>query len=186
MSSRIAVLGLGYVGCVSAACLAAQGHRVVGVDVNQVKVDLIAAGKAPVVEERIGELTAEVVASGALRATTEVADAIADSDVSLICVGTPSAPNGSLATTYLERVSEEIAQDLAAIARDSILTTGVSDGDAPAFSAAYLVTRQDEPRLVSVVEALGSQLGGCGFSFEIGGPWPPYHFTDLRLEAEHA
>jgi len=105
---KISVFGLGYVGCVSAACLAAQGHRVVGVDVNQVKVDLIAAGKAPVVEERIGELTAEVVASGALRATTEVADAIADSDVSLICVGTPSAPNGSLATTYLERVTEQI------------------------------------------------------------------------------
>jgi GDP-mannose 6-dehydrogenase len=111
---KISVFGLGYVGCVSAACLAAQGHRVVGVDVNRVKVDLIAAGKAPVVEERIGELTAEVVASGALRATTDVADAIADSDVSLICVGTPSARNGSLSTSYLERVSEEIGAALAA------------------------------------------------------------------------
>jgi len=77
---KISVFGLGYVGCVSAACLAAQGHRVVGVDVNQTKVDLIAAGKAPVVEERIGELTAEVVASGALRATPDVVDAIADSE----------------------------------------------------------------------------------------------------------
>ena len=111
---KISVFGLGYVGCVSAACLAGQGHRVVGVDVNQVKVDLIAAGKAPVVEERIGELTAEVVASGALRATTDVADAIADTDVSLICVGTPSAPNGSLSTVYLERVCEEIGAAMAA------------------------------------------------------------------------
>ncbi|MEV6611134.1 nucleotide sugar dehydrogenase [Kutzneria sp. NPDC051319] len=111
---KISVFGLGYVGCVSAACLAGQGHRVVGVDVNQVKVDLIAAGKAPVVEERIGELTAEVVASGALRATTDVAVAIADSDVSLICVGTPSAPNGSLSTVYLERVCEEIGAAMAA------------------------------------------------------------------------
>src|SRR5882762_1488592 len=110
---KISVFGLGYVGCVSAACLAAQGRRVVGVDVNRVKVDLIAAGKAPVVEERIGELTAEVVASGALRATTDVADAIAETDVSLICVGTPSAPNGSLSTIYLERVSEEIGAALA-------------------------------------------------------------------------
>jgi len=81
---------------------------------------------------------------------------------------------------------DEIAQDLAAIARDSVLTTGASDGNPPAFGAAYLVTRQDESRLVSVVEALGAQLGGSGFSFEVGGPWPPYHFTDLRLEAEHA
>jgi GDP-mannose 6-dehydrogenase len=111
---KISVFGLGYVGCVSAACLAGQGHRVVGVDVNQVKVDLITAAKAPVVEERIGELTAEVVASGALRATTDVADAIADTDVSLVCVGTPSASNGSLSTIYLERVSEEIGAAMAA------------------------------------------------------------------------
>ncbi|HET9138535.1 nucleotide sugar dehydrogenase [Actinophytocola sp.] len=110
---KISVFGLGYVGCVSAACLAARGHEVVGVDVNPVKVDLIAGGKAPVVEERIGELTAEVVASGALRATTDVAEAIAATEISLICVGTPSAPNGSLSTTYLERVTEQIGQALA-------------------------------------------------------------------------
>jgi GDP-mannose 6-dehydrogenase len=110
---KISVFGLGYVGCVSAACLAARGHEVVGVDVNPAKVDLIARGNAPVVEERIGELTAEVVASGALRATTDVAEAIAATDVSLICVGTPSAPNGSLSTTYLERVTEQIGLALA-------------------------------------------------------------------------
>ncbi|HWD06496.1 MAG TPA: nucleotide sugar dehydrogenase [Amycolatopsis sp.] len=110
---RISVFGLGYVGCVSAACLAGRGHEVVGVDVNPVKVDLVSRGKAPVVEERIGELTAEVVASGALRATTDVAEAIAATDVSLVCVGTPSAPNGSLSTEYLERVAEEIGEALA-------------------------------------------------------------------------
>src|SRR3954470_23178362 len=114
---RISVFGLGYVGCVSAACLAARGHEVVGVDVNPVKVDLIAGGNAPVVEERIGELTAEVVASGALRATTDVAEAIAATEVSLICVGTPSAPNGSLSTTYLERVAEQIGAVLAGLDR---------------------------------------------------------------------
>ena len=110
---RVSVFGLGYVGCVSAACLASMGHEVIGVDVNQVKVDLVNDGKAPVVEERIGELIAEVVRTGALRATRDVREAIADSEVSLICVGTPSEPNGSLCTTYLERVTEEIGAALA-------------------------------------------------------------------------
>ncbi|MFJ7249386.1 nucleotide sugar dehydrogenase [Kitasatospora sp. NPDC098652] len=105
---RVSVLGLGYVGCVSAACLASLGHEVIGVDVNQVKVDLVNEGRAPVVEERIGELIAGVVRSGALRATTDVREAVLGSDVSLVCVGTPSAANGSLCTTYLERVTEQI------------------------------------------------------------------------------
>jgi GDP-mannose 6-dehydrogenase len=110
---KISVFGLGYVGCVSAACLAGRGHEVVGVDVNPTKVRLIAAGKAPVVEERIGELTAEVVASGALSATTDVAEAVARTEVSLVCVGTPSASNGSLSTAYLEKVAEEIGAAIA-------------------------------------------------------------------------
>jgi GDP-mannose 6-dehydrogenase len=110
---KVSVFGLGYVGSVSAACLAARGHEVVGVDVNPAKTDLIARGQAPVVEERIGELTAEVVASGALRATTDVAAAIAATDIALVCVGTPSAPNGSLSTEHLERVAEQIGGVLA-------------------------------------------------------------------------
>ncbi|MEV5298763.1 nucleotide sugar dehydrogenase [Amycolatopsis methanolica] len=110
---RISVFGLGYVGCVSAACLAGEGHEVIGVDINPVKIDLVRRGKAPVVEERIGELTAAVVASGALRATMNVAEAIAGSEISLVCVGTPSAPNGSLSTAFLERVTEEIGGALA-------------------------------------------------------------------------
>ncbi|MWA09399.1 nucleotide sugar dehydrogenase [Streptomyces sp. BA2] len=110
---RVSVLGLGYVGCVSAACLAGMGHEVIGVDVNQVKVDLVNDGKAPVVEERIGELVAEAVRTGALRATGDVREAVMNSDVSLICVGTPSEPNGSLCTTYLERVTEQIGAALA-------------------------------------------------------------------------
>ncbi|MFF2508262.1 nucleotide sugar dehydrogenase [Streptomyces sp. NPDC058067] len=110
---RVSVFGLGYVGCVSAACLASMGHEVIGVDVNQMKVDLVNDGKAPVVEERIGELVAEVVRTGALRATADVREAIAGSEISLVCVGTPSEPNGSLCTTYLERVCEEIGAALA-------------------------------------------------------------------------
>ncbi|MCG5220676.1 nucleotide sugar dehydrogenase [Streptosporangium sp. KLBMP 9127] len=112
---KISVFGLGYVGCVSAACLATRGHEVVGVDVNPVKIDLITRGRAPVVEERIGELTAEVVRTGALRATADVGEAIAATEVSLICVGTPSAPNGSLSTAFLERVAEQIGHALAGL-----------------------------------------------------------------------
>jgi GDP-mannose 6-dehydrogenase len=111
---KVSVFGLGYVGCVSAACLAARGHQVIGVDVSPVKVDLVARGQAPVVEERIGEITAEVVREGALRATTDAAAAVADTDISLVCVGTPSAANGSLSTVYLERVCEQIGSALAA------------------------------------------------------------------------
>src|SRR5690242_9002293 len=110
---KVSVFGLGYVGCVSAACLAARGHQVIGVDVSPVKVDLVARGQAPVVEERIGEITASVVRDGALRATTDTAEAIATTDISLVCVGTPSATNGSLSTVYLERVCEQIGTALA-------------------------------------------------------------------------
>jgi GDP-mannose 6-dehydrogenase len=110
---KISVFGLGYVGCVSAACLASQGHEVVGVDVNPTKIDLITRGQAPLVEERIGELTAEVVRSGALRATADIAAAVAATDISLICVGTPSAPSGNMSTEYLERVAEQIGTALA-------------------------------------------------------------------------
>lgn len=105
---RISVFGLGYVGCVSAVCLAARGHQVIGVDVNQTKVAMIADGRAPLVEESIGELTAEVVGSGALTATGDAAEAIGRSEISLVCVGTPSAANGSLSTVHLERVAEQI------------------------------------------------------------------------------
>ncbi|MFD2418485.1 nucleotide sugar dehydrogenase [Amycolatopsis pigmentata] len=114
---RISVFGLGYVGCVSAACLASRGHEVIGVDVNPVKVDLVTGGRAPVVEERIGELTAEMVRSGALRATADVVDAVTNSEISLVCVGTPSAPNGSLSTLYLERVTEQIGRAMAGLGR---------------------------------------------------------------------
>jgi GDP-mannose 6-dehydrogenase len=110
---KISVFGLGYVGCVSAACLAASGHEVVGVDVNPTKIELIGQGKAPLVEERIGELTAEVVRSGALRATSDIAEAIAATEISLICVGTPSAPSGNMSTEYLERVADQIGTALA-------------------------------------------------------------------------
>jgi GDP-mannose 6-dehydrogenase len=91
----ISIFGLGYVGAVSLACLARDGHRVVGVDVDQSKLDLIAAGKTPVVEEGMVQLMADAVASGRVTVTRNVGDAVRSTELSLICVGTPSAPNGS-------------------------------------------------------------------------------------------
>jgi GDP-mannose 6-dehydrogenase len=113
VARRIAVFGLGYVGIVSAACLASRGHSVIGVDVSPEKVDMVNQGRSPVVEERIGDLVAEQVVAGRLRATTDCARAVSDTDVAIVCVGTPSASNGGLLTGYLERVSEEIGAALA-------------------------------------------------------------------------
>ena len=113
--ARIAVFGLGYVGCVSAACFADRGHEVVGVDVSPDKVAMVAEGRTPIVEERIGELIAEVVASGRLRATTSAAEAVAATDVALVCVGTPSDASGGISTEYLERVGEEIGAAIGAL-----------------------------------------------------------------------
>ncbi|MEU6739445.1 nucleotide sugar dehydrogenase [Streptosporangium sandarakinum] len=143
---RISVFGLGYVGCVSAACLASAGHEVVGVDVNPLKVDLVARGLAPVVEERIGELTAEAVRSGALRATTDVAEAVGSTDVSLVCVGTPSAPNGSLSTVYLERVAEQIGRALAGGTPAAEPSTGTpATAETPAWTPAIAETSAGTP-----------------------------------------
>lgn len=110
---KLSVFGLGYVGCVSAACFAARGHEVVGVDVDPGKVETINRGQAPVVEDRLGELTAQTVGSGALRATGDAAEAVRGSELSLVCVGTPSAPNGGIDTAFVERVSEQIGASLA-------------------------------------------------------------------------
>jgi GDP-mannose 6-dehydrogenase len=112
MSLSVSVFGLGYVGCVSAACFAKEGHAVVGVDVSTAKVEMLNAGKSTILEVGIGELVAEMVASGRLRATTDVGDAVRSSTVSLICVGTPSRTNGSIDLQYIERVCTEIGTTL--------------------------------------------------------------------------
>src|SRR5207247_1817581 len=93
---KVSVFGLGYVGSVSAAALAADGHDVIGVDVNAEKVAAVNGGRSPIVEPGLEELLARVAAEGRLRATTDTARAVAASEVSLICVGTPSRRNGSL------------------------------------------------------------------------------------------
>lgn len=109
---ELSVFGLGYVGCVSAACFAKEGHRVVGVDVNPAKVEMVSRGQSPVVEVGIDELVREVAQSGRLTATTDGAAAVRESDLSLICVGTPSNANGSIDLRYIERVCEQIGEAL--------------------------------------------------------------------------
>lgn len=109
---RISVFGLGYVGTVSSACLAADGHNVIGVDPNQTKVDLINSGRAPIIEADISEIIEAEVRSERLRATTLVHTAVHESDLSLICVGTPSQLNGNLDLSYVRRVCEQIGEAL--------------------------------------------------------------------------
>jgi len=109
---KLSVFGLGYVGCVSAACFAKEGHEVVGVDVNPTKVEIINRGESPIVEAGLGELMGTVVSSGNLRATTNTTEAINETQVSLVCVGTPSNANGSLDLRYVERVCQELGAAL--------------------------------------------------------------------------
>jgi GDP-mannose 6-dehydrogenase len=105
---KISLFGLGYVGCVSAACFANNGHEVIGVDVNADKVEMLNAGKTPIIEPGLGELIAEMVRSGRLRATVDAAEAVRESDLAFVCVGTPSAESGALDLQYVRRVCEQI------------------------------------------------------------------------------
>lgn len=109
---QVAIFGLGYVGAVSTACLAECGHQVIGVDLNQLKVDLVNSGHSPIIEERIADLLRAGVESGAIEATTNGAEAVARTDLSLVCVGTPSRENGSLDTTAIDRTMESIGEGL--------------------------------------------------------------------------
>jgi GDP-mannose 6-dehydrogenase len=108
--SGVVVLGLGYVGCVTAACLAELGHRVVGVDRDAYKVECVHEGRAPFYEPGLDELVAKNAAAGRLRASTRLADVLDDADVALICVGTPSDKNGNIGLEQLRRVCAEIAE----------------------------------------------------------------------------
>ena len=110
---RISIFGLGYVGCVGAACLAKLGHDVIGVDVNENKVRLINEGKPTIIEAGIAELCAEVHAAGRLRATTDVREAVHQTDVSFIVVGTPSSKEGHLNLNYIYAVARQIGEALA-------------------------------------------------------------------------
>jgi len=109
---KISIFGLGYVGVVSAGCLASRGHEIIGVDVNEDKVTMLNDGVSPIVEKDLPELLAKGKEKGLIRAIIDSSEAIKNTEISLICVGTPSRANGSLNTKYLEHVCEEIGEVL--------------------------------------------------------------------------
>jgi GDP-mannose 6-dehydrogenase len=109
---KVSIFGLGYVGVVTSGCLARQGHEVIGVDVASAKVQSVSAGHSPIVEDQLGEIVSNAVASGRLRATTDAALAVTESDLAMICVGTPSRTDGSLDQRFLMQVVEQIGRAL--------------------------------------------------------------------------
>jgi GDP-mannose 6-dehydrogenase len=110
---RVSIFGLGYVGCVSAACLAKEGHEVIGVDINTVKVGIINEGRSPIIEAKVEGLIGEAVNEKTLHATKDAAKAVRVSDISLVCVGTPGNHNGSLDLTYIQGACQQIGEALA-------------------------------------------------------------------------
>ena len=118
---RISVFGLGYVGAVCAACLANRGHMVVGIDKSEAKVNAIRAGRSPIIERELNELIVNAVTGGSLTATTNIGLAVRSTDLSLVCVGTPSQGNGALNLTSVETVSTEIGEALRAKLRATTL-----------------------------------------------------------------
>lgn len=109
---KVAVFGLGYVGCTSVACIASQGHSVVGIDVNARKVEQIARGVSPIVEPGVDALLAEAHAAGRISAAERVGDALDDADIAIVCVGTPSGVDGSHNMSFVVQVTRQIAQAL--------------------------------------------------------------------------
>ena len=154
---KISVIGLGYVGAVSAACLARRGHAVVGVDINQRKVDLINGGRAPVMEAGLPEAIADGTSSGRLRATRDAAQAVSETDVSLICVGTPSAPGGSLSTAALERVCADIGP---ALPRDTARRHTV-------VVRSTILPGTSQRTIIPALEASSGLTAGGGFGFGV-------------------
>lgn len=147
--ARVAVLGLGYVGCVTAACLARLGHLVMGVDRDEFKVKSVLAGQAPFYEPGLAQMVSEMVAQGRLSASTSIAEGLSETDVVLICVGTPSAKNGNLGLEQLRRVMEELAGLLCQRSRP--LTIAVRSTVYPGTCEEVVMSALARCRQVSVV-----------------------------------
>lgn len=131
---RISVFGLGYVGCTTAACLAKDGHDVIGVDINVEKVKIINNGRSPIVEKDLDKIVSRMVKKKKLRATVNSKEAVRNSEVSLICVGTPSNNNGSLNLNHIRRVCKDIGLALSGnntfhvVVIRSTLLPGITEG----------------------------------------------------------
>lgn len=109
---KIGIFGLGYVGCVMAACLVNEGHQVVGIDVNPLKVDMINAGRSPIIETGLQELITIGRSTGNLKASLSSQYVVSETEISVICVGTPSNENGSLKLDFVKSVCQEIGAAL--------------------------------------------------------------------------
>jgi GDP-mannose 6-dehydrogenase len=109
---KISIFGMGYVGAVSAACLARDGHEVTGVDLDPVKLELIRSGRSPIIEEGIQELTRQVVAAGRLTVSNDSTAAIKASELSFVCVGTPASPNGRQDLSAILRLADQLGDIL--------------------------------------------------------------------------
>jgi len=153
---KVAVLGMGYVGCVTAAVLAREGHHVTGVDSNPAKVELLAAGRSPVLEPGLPELVRRGQLSGRLVATVTAREAIAGAEVIVICVGTPSASNGSLDVGHVVHVADEI---------------GAAIADSPGFPVVVLrstvLPDAIEGAVLPALERSARKAAGSGFGFVV-------------------
>lgn len=151
---RISVLGIGYVGAVSCGCLASFGHEVVGVDIAADKVAMLGRGQSPIVEDEIDGLIADGVGTGRLRATTSIADAVANTEVSFISVGTPSGPDGSVSMRAVDEVVASIGHELRG--KDGVHTV-VMRSTVPPGTA--------EDRVIPMLEQASGKRHGAGFCY---------------------
>lgn len=151
MSKSVSIFGLGYVGSVTAGCLGHKGHRIVGVDVNPAKVEAFEAGRSPVLEPGLEDLLQETREQGRLTATTDTVQAVKETQISFICVGTPSLPNGKLDVTAVERVCEQIGEGMRAkeerhvvVVRSTVLPGTVRSVAVPALERGSGKTAGDD------------------------------------------
>ena len=182
---KVAVFGLGYVGTVTAACLAANGHDVWGVDTDEFKVAAVSAGHSPVVEPGLEALLAQSVSSGTLHATTEPLRALRGADVSLLCVGTPSAPGGETNLTYIHRVVDDLTQSLGEINGEQDFHTVVIRSTVPPGTVETIATRlksafQDSRLDVGVAMCPEFLREGTGIADFYSPPYTVIGSTDTR------
>lgn len=184
---KVAVFGLGYVGTVTAACLAANGHDVWGVDPDELKVAAVSAGHSPVVEPGLEALLAQSITSGALHATVEPTRALLGTDVSLLCVGTPSAAGGETNLTYIHRVVDDLIHSLREVGGVQASHTVVIRSTVPPGTVESVAAR-----LQSAFENSGLEVGvamcpeflreGTGISDFYS---PPLHGDRFHRHASH-
>jgi GDP-mannose 6-dehydrogenase len=178
---NVAVIGLGYVGAVTSACLADMGHNVVGVDVDRQKVDDIEAGRSPIVEPRLEELVAAGRRTGRLNATTDLADGLRTTDVVMVCVGTPARSDGTVNLEHVERVSAEIGRELArakrfiAVVYRSTVPPGTVDGRLRPMLERESSLRADDDFGVAMAPEFLREGSGVADFFE-----PPFIVAGVR------